>query len=67
MILIRKRPDGYVGVVASPHSKQGEWIFEKPISREEFWSKMRTLGSHPVDTADVLHEAEGSGFGYMPG
>lgn len=65
MILIRKRPDGIVGIATPPHVKE-TWIAEEPLPREVWWREMTARGSHPSDTAAVLNEIENSGFGYMP-
>jgi hypothetical protein len=65
MILIRRRPDGIVGVATPPHVKE-TWVFTAALSADDFSDEMRQRGSHPVDTLDVRTEAERSGFGYLP-
>lgn len=64
MILIRLRPDGIVGMATPPHGRP-TWIIEEPISREDFCKGMLERGSHPTDAADVLAEADRTGFGYI--
>lgn len=64
MILIRRRPDGIVGVATPPHTNS-PWIIETPISQDTFCAEMMERGSHAVDVMDVLAESKGSGFGYI--
>jgi hypothetical protein len=66
MILIRRRPDGIVGVATEPHVKE-TWVFTTPMDPEAFHREMVAKGCHPIDSADVLAESKNSGFGYMPG
>ena len=65
MILLRKRPDGLVGVVTAPYV-QTVWIFDQPICDQTFMDRLRSEGCHLTDVSDVLHEAERNGFGYLP-
>jgi hypothetical protein len=65
MILLRRRPDGLVGVVTAPYAK-APWIFDQPISQKAVAERLREEGNHPTDIGDVLYEAERNGFGYLP-
>jgi hypothetical protein len=68
VILIRRHPEGrFVGVISQPHSDKGVWVFAKPVSEEELLARFNELGSHPIDTDDVVSEANRNGFGYLPG
>lgn len=64
MILIRRRPDGIVGVITPPHAN-ALWLIETPISQEDFCEGMVERGSRPVDVMDVLAESTQSEFGYI--
>jgi hypothetical protein len=66
MILIRRRPDGIVGVATPPHVKE-TWVFTMPMDPMAFHREMVARGCNRVDSADVLGESEKSGFGYLPG
>ena len=62
--LVRRRPDGVVGVATPPHVKTS-WIFEEPLSSDDFINEMVRRGCTRVDAFDVSGESERSGFGYM--
>ena len=65
MILLRRRPDGLVGVVTPPHST-AVWVWDTPISDEAFCVRMDAEQCHSTDIWDALYEAERNGFGYLP-
>jgi hypothetical protein len=65
MILLRRRPDGLVGVVTPPHSAS-VWTFDEPIADEAFRNRMDAEGCHSTDVWDAMSEAERQGFGYLP-
>lgn len=64
MILLRKRPDGFVGAVTIP-SARTQWIFDQPISEAVFRERMAEIGAHSTDVWDVISEADRTGFAYL--
>lgn len=64
--------DGYVGFAASiespfykvPAELRNDWYFTRPISEEEFARGMRARGHYPVDTADMINDAQRVGWAF---
>jgi hypothetical protein len=49
---------GYVADVTPPHSQQGEWACQEPLTLNELIAQLRKLGCHTTDIGDALYEAD---------